>query len=616
MLSNRYKYMQQIRNIAIIAHVDHGKTTLVDQMLIQAGTFRTNETLIERVMDSNDLEKERGITILSKNASIRYNDTKINIIDTPGHSDFGGEVERVLKMVDGVLLVVDAFEGAMPQTRFVLKKALALDIKPLVVINKIDRNDARIHGVEEEVLSLFLELGANDEQFDFPVIYASAKEGHASLIADIEGENFKPLFDAIIKHIPSPGKDENGPFQMLVSSLAYDDYIGRIAIGRIERGAVQVNKPVIVLNKTVGSRVEKIKGAYVMQGLKRLETQDAKAGDIVMLTGIADIGIGDTICDFDNPEALDFVDIDEPTISMGFIVNNSPFAGKEGRFVTSRHLRERLFREVETNVSLKVEETQSPDSFNVSGRGELHLSILIETMRREGYEFQVSKPEVIYKRIEGELHEPFEDLYIDVKESAVGIVIEKLGARKAELIQMQPPENSFVKLLFKIPSRCLIGYRSEFMTDTKGEGIMNHIFAGYDSFKGDITTRNRGSLVAFETGEATSYGLYNSQERGRLFISPGTKVYKGMIIGENSRGDDMVINPCKKKHVTNIRASGSDDSLKLSPPVVMSLEQSLEFIAFDEYVEVTPKNIRLRKKNLDNDSRMKESNKAKRAGNG
>lgn len=608
--------MQQIRNIAIIAHVDHGKTTLVDKMLIQAGTFRTNETLSERIMDSNDLERERGITILSKNASIRYKDTKINIIDTPGHSDFGGEVERVLKMVDGVLLVVDAFEGAMPQTRFVLKKALALDIKPIVVINKIDRGDARIHGVEEEVLSLFLELGASDDQFDFPVVYASAKEGHASLISDVEGENLEPLFESIIKHIPAPGKDEIGPFQMLVSSLAYDDYIGRIAIGRIERGSVQVGKPVIVIRKTVGSRVEKIKGAYVMEGLKRIETQDARAGDIVMLTGIADISIGDTICDFDNPEALDFVDIDEPTISMGFIVNNSPFAGKEGRFVTSRHLRERLFREVETNVSLKVEETQSPDSFNVSGRGELHLSILIETMRREGYEFQVSKPEVIYKRIEGELHEPYEDLYIDVKESAVGIVIEKLGARKAELLQMQAPENGFVKLLFKIPSRCLIGYRSEFMTDTKGDGIINHIFAGYDIFKGEISTRNRGSLVAFETGEATSYGLYNSQERGRLFIGPGTKVYKGMIIGENSRGDDMVINPCKKKHVTNIRASGSDDALKLSPPVVMSLEQALEFIAFDEYVEVTPKNIRLRKKNLDNDLRMKELNRAKRTGNG
>ena len=604
--------MKEVRNVAIIAHVDHGKTTLIDKMLLQAGTYRKNETIIERVMDSIDLERERGITILSKNTSIQYKDTKINIIDTPGHADFGGEVERVLKMVDGVLLLVDAFEGAMPQTRFVLRKALALNLKPVVVINKIDRPDARIYSVEEEVLELFMELDATDDQLDFPVVYASAKEGHASFSVDIEGDDLDPLFESIIHNIPAPGKSEDGPFQMLVSSLAYDDYIGKMAIGRIERGIIRSNENISIAKKNEKDRTSRISRIYIFEGLKRIEVEEAFAGDIVLISGIQDISIGDTICHFEHPEALDYIAIDEPTITMNFLVNNSPFAGKEGTYVTSRHLRNRLMKEIQTNVSLKVEKTDSPDNFKVSGRGELHLSILIETMRRQGYEFQVSRPEVILKKINGETQEPYEDLYIDLREETMGIVMEKLGSRKAEIVEMSPVENGFVRLRFKIPARCLIGYRSEFLTDTKGNGIMNHIFAGYGIYKGDIISRNRGSLVAFETGEAVTYGLFNAQERGRLFITPGTKVYKGMVIGENSRNEDMLINPCKKKQMTNVRASGSDDSLKLSPPIDMSLEQSLEFIADDEFVEVTPENIRIRKKILSNEERMRLKSRMKK----
>ena len=605
--------MKKIRNIAIIAHVDHGKTTLVDKMLMQAGTFRTNEHVVERVMDSNDLERERGITILSKNTSIFYDDYRINIVDTPGHADFGGEVERVLKMVDGVLLLVDAYEGAMPQTRFVLTKALSLNLVPIVVINKIDRPDSRIQEVEDEILELFMELGADDEQLDFPCIFASAKDGHASLELETEGENLKPLFDTIIEHIPSPNKDENGPLQMLVSSLAYDEYVGRLAVGRIERGIIRPNDNVSIVKDNGTPRNGKISRVYLFEGLARKESKEARAGDIVMITGISDIGIGDTICNPEVVESLPFVKIDEPTISMHFVVNNSPLAGQEGDFVTSRHLRDRLFREVQTNVSLKVEETDSADSFKVSGRGELHLSILIETMRREGFEFQVSKPEVILKKDGNKVLEPVEDLYIDVVEDSMGVVMEKLGLRKAELVDMTSAENGYMKLKFVIPSRCLIGYRSEFLTDTKGNGIMNHVFKEYGDYKGEITTRTRGSLVAFENGESITYGLFNAQERGRLFIGAGVKVYKGMVIGENSRADDMVVNACKKKQASNVRASGSDDSLKLSPALDMSLEQCLEFIAEDEYVEVTPKSIRIRKKILDNDLRMKMRNRGKRA---
>jgi len=606
---NGMQKRDDVRNIAIIAHVDHGKTTLVDAMLKQSGIFRENEQVQERVMDSNDLERERGITILSKNTSVSYNGVKINIVDTPGHADFGGEVERVLKMVDGVLLLVDAFEGCMPQTRFVLRKALSLNLKPIVVVNKIDRPGARPSEVIDEVLELFIELGANDEQIEFPVVYASAKNGTAKLQMDEEGKNLAPLFDKIIDSVPAPEGEMDAPLQILISSIDYDDYIGRIGIGKVERGRVKSGQQATLCKKD-GSVVNvKISKLYQFEGLKRVEVETAALGDIVAISGISNINIGETICDIEHPEPLPFVEIDEPTISMTFSVNNSPFAGTEGEFVTSRHLRERLFKELESNVSLRVEETDSPDSFKVSGRGELHLSILIETMRREGYEFQVSRPVVINKEIDGQIYEPMELLMIDVPEEFMGIVMEKLGARKAELVNMTSASSGYMRLEFTIPARTLIGYRSEFMTDTKGNGIMNHIFHGYEKYRGDISTRQRGSLVAFETGEATTYGLFNAQERGTLFIVPNTKVYEGMIVGENSRPGDINVNVCKKKHVTNMRAAGSEDALKLTTPTVLSLEQALEFIADDELLEVTPKSLRLRKKILNSELRAKARNR-------
>lgn len=602
---------ENIRNIAIIAHVDHGKTTLVDGMLRQSGIFRANENIMERVMDSNDLERERGITILSKNTAVIYNGIKINIIDTPGHADFGGEVERVLKMVDSVLLVVDAFEGPMPQTKFVLKKALELDLSPIVVINKIDRQDERAHEVIDEVFELFIELGADDEQLDFPIVYVSAREGMAKFDLDEESYDLKPLFDTIIQKVNPPSGDIEGSFQMLISSIDANEYVGRIAIGKIARGRIFKGMQAALLNRNGEKKNVKISNLYVFSGLKRVEVEEASLGDIIAVTGIDDINIGDTLADAENPEALPFVDIDEPTISMNFNVNNSPFAGSEGEYVTSRHLKDRLFKEVETNVSMRVEETDSPDSFKVSGRGELHLSILIETMRREGYEFQVSKPTVIFKPMNGKKYEPIEYLTLDIPEDFMGVVMEKLGTRKAEMVNMHSAVNGYVRLEFKIPARSLIGFRNEFLTDTKGNGIMNHIFHGYEEYKGDITERTRGSLVAFETGESVTYGLYNAQARGTLFIGPGIPVYEGMIVGENSRFDDMDVNVCKKKHISNMRASGSDEALKLTPHKILSLEQSLEFISGDELVEVTPKNVRMRKKILNCEARAKENARRK-----
>jgi len=599
------KKREDIRNIAIIAHVDHGKTTLVDGMLRQSGIFRENEQVQERVMDSNDLERERGITILAKNTAVMYKGIKINIVDTPGHADFGGEVERVLKMVDGVLLLVDAFEGPMPQTRFVLRKALQLNLKPIVVINKIDRPEARPEEVIDEVLELFIELGADDDQIEFPVIYASSREGYAVLDLNDEKKNLEPLFNVIVEKVPAPEGEFDKPLQLLVSNVDYDDYVGRIAIGRIERGEVRSGQQAVICRKDGSVTQGKISRLYKFEGLKRAEADNAQLGDIVAVSGLSDINIGETICDIGYPEPLPFVNIDEPTITMTFSVNNSPFAGKEGTYVTSRHLRDRLFKELETNVSLRVEETDSPDSFKVSGRGELHLSILIETMRRQGYEFQVSKPKVIFKEIDGVKYEPIELLMIDVPEEYMGVTIEKLGSRKAEMLNMHSASEGYMRLEFKIPARGLIGYRSEFLTDTKGNGIMNHIFYGYEPYKGDITMRPRGSLVAWEDGEAVTYGLYNAQERGTLFISPGEKVYEGMVVGENARNEDIVVNVCKKKHVTNMRASGSDEALRLTPPKILSLEQALEFISDDELVEITPKNIRLRKRILDTEQRAK-----------
>ena len=594
-----------VRNIAIIAHVDHGKTTLVDGMLRQSGIFRENEAVQERVMDSNELERERGITILSKNTAVEYMGININIVDTPGHADFGGEVERVLRMVNGVLLLVDAYDGPMPQTRFVLRKALQLKLKPIVVINKVDRPGARPFEVADEVLELFIELGADDDQIDFPIVYTSAREGFAVYDIKDEPKDLRPLFDTIIKAIPAPTGYFDKPFQFLVSNIDCDEYVGRIAVGRIERGEVKLGQKIAVLKKDGSMEYSKINKIYKFKGLKRVEVKEAKLGDIICIAGIENIAIGDTICDAEAPEKLPFVDIDEPTVSMIFSVNDSPFAGMEGKYVTSRHLRDRLFKEVETNVSMRVEETDSPDSFIVMGRGELHLGILIETMRRQGYEFQVSKPKVITKEIDGVLYEPVEYLIIDVPEEYLGIVMEKLGVRKAEMVNMHSAKDGYVRLEFRIPARGLIGYRSEFLTDTRGNGIMNHVFDGYEPFKGEIQSRKRGSLVAFEAGEAVTYGLYNAQERGRLFIGPGTKVYEGMVVGESSRDEDISVNVCKKKHLTNMRAAGSDDALRLVPPVVMSLEQSLEFIADDELVEVTPLNIRVRKRILDAEQRAK-----------
>ena len=599
---------QKIRNVAIIAHVDHGKTTIVDALLRQSGTFRANEQVEERVMDSNDLEKERGITILAKNTSVIYGDIKINIVDTPGHADFGGEVERVLKMVDGVVLLVDAFEGAMPQTREVLKKSLALNLKPIVVINKIDRPGSRPLQVVDEVLELFIDLGANDEQLDFPVVYASGKNGIAKLNLEDETTDMKCLFETIVKSIDAPNCDEEGPAQMLVSNIDYDDYTGRIAIGRVERGIIKTGMPVAVCKKekTENGKIVKV---FTYVGLKNVEVEEVAAGDIVEVTGIADINIGDTICDIDNPEKIDFVDIDEPTVSMTFSVNDGPFAGQEGQYVTSRHIRDRLFKELDRNVSLRVKETERAESFEVSGRGELHLSVLIETMRREGFELLLSRPKVIFKEIDGKKCEPMERLVVNIPDESIGTVIEKLGRRKGEMINMEPAEAGHTKVTFRIPSRGIIGYRTEFLTDTKGNGTMNSIFDGYEEYKGDISSRTRGTIVAFEKGNSVTYGLYNAQERGELFIGPGVEVYEGMIVGLNSRGEDISINVCKEKHLTNTRASGSDDALRLVPPIQFSLEKAIEFISEDELVEVTPKNIRLRKKILDSKTRERMARK-------
>ena len=598
---------ENIRNIAIIAHVDHGKTTLVDALLHQSHVFRENEQVAERVMDSNDLERERGITILSKNTSVMYNGVKINIVDTPGHADFEGEVERVLKTVDGVLLVVDAFDGPMPQTREVLKKALALNLQPIVVINKIDRPGAQPLKAVDKVLELFIDLGANDEQLDFPVIYASAKNGIAKMNLDDESDNITCIFDTIISHIDPPKCDIEGPMQLLVSNINYDDYLGRIAIGRVERGTIKAGQSVSICKENGKVEQGKLAKLLTYQGLKRVEAEEIKAGDIVAVSGIPNINIGETICDFEHPEKIDFVNIDEPTVSMTFSVNDGPLAGKEGKFVTSRHIRDRLFKELERNVSLRVKETDKAESFEVCGRGELHLSVLIETMRREGFELVVSRPKVIFKDIDGVKCEPIETLSVNVPDDSVGNVIEKIGRRKGEMVNMEPAEPGHTKIEFTIPARGLIGYRTEFLTDTKGEGRMSSVFKDYEPYKGEIQARTRGVIVAFEAGTSITYGLYNAQLRGELLIGAGVQVYEGMIVGINSRNEDISINVCKEKHLTNTRASGSDDALRLVPPVKMSLEQSIEFIADDELVEVTPENIRLRKKILDTKTREREA---------
>ena len=609
--------IENLRNIAIIAHVDHGKTTIVDSMLKQAGVYRENEAVVEQVMDSNDLERERGITILAKNTAIDYKGIRINVVDTPGHADFGGEVERVLKMVDSVLLVVDAFDGPMPQTRFVLHKALGLGLKPIVCINKIDRPDARPLEVVDMVLDLFIELGADDEQLEFPVVYTSGKTCVATL--DLkeyeEGKelDFTPLLDTVVKYTPCPVGDPEGPMQLLVSNIDSDPYIGRIGVGRVERGIIKQGENVaLVTYGEDGKRNARVVKLLRFHNLGREEVESASIGEIVCVAGIADINIGDTLCDANEPEPLPFVKIDEPTIAMTFSVNDSPFAGQEGKFVTSRHLRDRLFKEIETNVSMRVEETDTTEAFIVKGRGELHLSVLIETMRREGYEFQVSKPKVIMQEIDGVLCEPVEELVIDVPEEFVGPVMEKIGKRKGELLNMLPPTKGYTRLEFKIPSRGLLGYRTEFLTDTKGNGIMNSVISGFEPFAGDIETRGQGVLVAFETGTAVTYGLYNAQDRGALFIGAGTPVYEGMIVGINPKPDDITVNVCKKKHVTNMRSAGADDAMRLTPPLTFSLEQCLEFVEDDELCEVTPKSIRLRKKILNNDLRAKTVAKAKK----
>ena len=605
------KKREDIRNIAIIAHVDHGKTTLVDELLKQSGTFRSNQVIRERVMDSGDIERERGITILSKNTSIYYEDKKINIVDTPGHADFGGEVERVLKMVDGVVLVVDAYEGAMPQTKFVLKNALSLGLPVVVCVNKIDKPEARPDEVVDEILELFIELDASDEQLDAPFVFASAKAGKAAMEAEkaMDSENMKCLFDTIIDYIPAPEGDMEAGVQMLVTTIDYNEYVGRIGIGKIENGTIKVNQDACVVNFNDPEKNYKVKvnKLYEYEGLERIEVKSSTVGSIVAVSGIPDIQIGDTIACVENPIAIEVNKISEPTIAMTFSVNDSPFAGLEGKFVTSRHLRERLLKELNTDVSLRVEETDNADSFKVSGRGELHLSILIETMRREGYEFQVSRPEVLFKEENGKLLEPMEIATIDVPEEFVGNVIEKLGARKGEMINMIPSKGGYTRIEFNIPARGLIGYRSEFLTDTKGNGILNTIFNDYEEFKGEIVSRPQGSLVAFESGEAVTYGLYNAQERGDLFIGPATKVYSGMVIGRNARSGDMEVNVCKRKQLTNTRSSGADDALKLTPPINMSLEKCIEFITDDELVEVTPENLRIRKKILDSNLRKKAS---------
>ena len=593
-----------IRNVAIIAHVDHGKTTLVDQMLRQSGTFRNNEIVEERVMDSNSIERERGITILSKNTAINYKDVKINIIDTPGHADFGGEVERIMNMVDGVLLLVDASEGPMPQTRFVLQKALKTGLRPIVVINKIDKPSARITEVIDEVLDLFIELEADDDQLEFPVVYASGKSGFAKANVDDESENMNPLFDSILENIPAPEGDENDGLQLLITSIDYDKYIGRIGIGKVTRGTINKGQSAVLVREDEKQVNVRISNLYTYEGLNRVECNTATIGEIIAITGIADINIGETICSPDKVEALYSVKIDDPTISMNIMVNDSPFAGREGDFVTSRHLKDRLERELLSNVAMKMEEI-SADCFKILGRGELHISILIETMRREGYEFAVSRPEVIMKKTEDGLQEPMEILFVEVPEESSSSVIEKVSIRKGEMLNMEPTGTGIMKLQFRIPARGLIGYRSEFLTDTKGYGIFHHLFDGYDNYKGEIRARSRGSLVAFESGTAAGYGINSAQERGKMFIHPATEVYEGMIVGESSRLEDIAVNVCKKKQLTNMRASGSEDSLRLVPPTIFSLEQALEFIADDELVEVTPKSIRLRKKILNNNARLK-----------
>lgn len=593
---------EDIRNIAIIAHVDHGKTTLVDELLKQSGTFRQNQEVADRVMDSNDIERERGITILAKNTAVYYNGVKINIIDTPGHADFGGEVERVLKMVNGVILVVDAFEGAMPQTKFVLKKALELNLPVIVCINKIDRPEARPTEVIDEVLELFIDLDASDEQLDCPFVFASAKSGVAILELSDTPENMKPLFETILDYIPAPEGDEEAGTQVLISTIDYNEYVGRIGVGKVDNGKIRVNQEVALVNAHEPDKKRKVKVSklYEFEGLKKVEVEEAGVGSIVAISGISDIHIGDTLCSPEHPEPIPFQKISEPTIAMNFIVNDSPLAGQEGKFVTSRHLRERLFRELNTDVSLRVEETDTTEAFKVSGRGELHLSVLIENMRREGFEFAVSKAEVLYKEDEnGKKLEPMEIAYVDVPDEFSGNVIEKLSNRKGELMSMSTASSGYTRLEFSIPSRGLIGYRGEFMTDTKGNGILNTIFDGYGPYKGDIAYRKQGSLIAFESGEAITYGLYNAQERGTLFIGPGEKVYSGMVIGQNGKTEDVEINVCKKKQLTNTRSSSADEALRLTPPRILSLEQALEFIETDELLEVTPKSLRIRKKILD-----------------
>ena len=603
---------ENVRNIAIIAHVDHGKTTLVDELLKQSGTFRENQAVAERVMDSGDIERERGITILSKNTAITYKDTKINIIDTPGHADFGGEVERVLKMVNGVVLVVDAFEGPMPQTKFVLKKALELDLAVIVCINKIDRPEARPEEVEEEVLELLLELEASDEQLDCPFVYASAKNGSATRRLTVKNKDMMPLFDTILEYIPAPEGDPEAGTQVLISTIDYNEYVGRIGVGKVDNGIVKVNQEVVIVNHHEPEKQTKVKVSklYEFDGLNKAEVREAGIGSIVAISGIADIHIGDTLCSPEHPEPIPFQKISEPTIAMDFIVNDSPLAGQEGKYVTSRHIRERLFKELNTDVSLRVEETENTDSFRVSGRGELHLSVLVENMRREGYEFAVSKAEVIYKKDEsGKLLEPMETVYVDVPEEFSGVVIEKLSLRKGELQNMGRASGGYTRLEFSIPSRGLIGYRGDFLTDTKGNGIMNTQFDGYGPYKGDIQYRKQGSLIAFEAGEAITYGLFNAQERGALFIGPGEKVYAGMVVGQTGKAEDIEVNVCKTKHLTNTRSSSADEALRLVPKKIMSLEQALDFIDTDELLEVTPKTLRIRKKILDTTMRKRAAMK-------
>ncbi len=603
---------ENVRNIAIIAHVDHGKTTLVDELLKQSGVFRSNQEVAERVMDSGDIERERGITILSKNTAITYKDTKINIIDTPGHADFGGEVERVLKMVDGVVLVVDAFEGAMPQTKFVLKKALELELPVIACINKIDRPEARPDAVVDEVLELFIDLDANEEQLDCPFIFASAKEGTASYSADEPGTDMVPLFDTILDYIPAPEGDPDAGTQILISTIDYNEYVGRIGIGKVDNGTVKAGQDVVIVNHHDPSKQVKVKVSklYEFEGLKKIETKEAGIGSIVAISGITDIHIGDTLCSPENPVPIPFQKISEPTIAMHFLVNDSPLAGQEGKFVTSRHLRDRLFAELNSDVSLRVEETDNTDSFKVSGRGELHLSVLIENMRREGYEFAVSKAEVLYKTDErGRRLEPMERAFIDVPEDFSGSVIQKLSNRKGELLGMSSIGGGYIRLEFLIPSRGLIGYRGEFMTDTKGNGIINTVFEEYGEYKGDISYRKQGSLIAFESGETVAYGLFNAQDRGTLFVGPGEKVYAGMVIGQNGKAEDIELNVCKTKHLTNTRSSSADEALKLTPPRKLSLEESLEFIDTDELLEITPESLRIRKKILDSTQRYRASKK-------